>query len=231
MLIEIFSFKYGESLFNTRRLFHKDERNDSIPFSWLFYLIKNKNKFVLVDAGFSTESYIEQFEIKNYENPLKLLEKCNIQPKDITDLIITHTHFDHFDNIDKFPNATIYIQSNELEKLNKYYVDASQLGKQVISFDDTIVVKDTNITVIKVGGHTAGSSIVKVNIGGSEILITGDEAYLYETIVKNIPIGTYYDLERNRFFIDSLNKSIDNVFTFHDPSIVPVKEQHKIFSY
>ena len=61
--------------------------------------------------------------------------------------------------------------------------------------------------------------------------LTGDEAYLYENIVKSIPIGTCYNVGKNRLFIKGLNKSIKNVFTFHDPSIVPTGEQYKVFSF
>jgi len=111
--MKIIAFKYGESLFSTEKIFYKDNRHEFVAFAWLFYLIKNSGKFVLVDTGFSTEMFIERYKIENYENPLKILKNNNIQPEEITDLIITHAHFDHVDNISKFPNASIFIQSDE----------------------------------------------------------------------------------------------------------------------
>ncbi len=228
--MEIIAFKYGESLFSTEKIFYKDNRHELVPFSWLFYLIKNSGKFILVDTGFSTEMFIERYKIENYENPLKILKNNNIQPEEITDLIITHAHFDHVGNISKFPHASIFIQSDELKGLSKH-MDTSRFGKQIVEFNDKLEIGNTGISVVKIGGHTSGSSIVKVNSAEGDIIITGDEAYLYENIVKDIPIGTYHNAEKNRLFIKSLNKSIKNVFTFHDPSIVPAKEQYKIFSF
>lgn len=228
--MDIIAFKYGESLFPTEKIFYKDENHDFIAFSWLFYLIKNNSRTVLVDAGFSDESYIEPYKIKNYENPLKILKKVNIQPDEITDLIITHAHFDHADNIGKFPCASIYIQSDEFKELSKH-TDTSQFSKQIVKFNDQLEIGNTGISVVKIGGHSEGSCIIKANSAEGEIVITGDEAYLYENILKGIPVGNCYDVGKNRSFINSLNKSTKNVFTFHDPSIVPAKERYKVFSF
>jgi len=228
--LDIIAFKYGESLFSTELLFYKDKRHEFVVISWLFYLIKNNSKCVLLDAGFSTKRFIELYKIENYENPLKILKANNIQPEEITDLIITHAHFDHVDNISKFPHASIYIQSDEYKELSKH-IDTSRFKEQIVEFNDRLEIENTEISIIKIGGHTAGSSIVKVNSVEGEIVITGDEAYLYENIVKNIPIGTCYNVGKNRLFIKGMNQRITNVFTFHDPSIVPTGEQYKVFSF
>ncbi len=37
-------------------------------------------------------------------------------PEDIDTVIITHAHFDHFGNVEDFPNATFYMQEKELSK-------------------------------------------------------------------------------------------------------------------
>ena len=52
-------------------------------------------------------------QCKNFIDPVKILKDNNITPESITDIIITHAHFDHIENIHRFPNARIIISLEE----------------------------------------------------------------------------------------------------------------------
>ena len=43
-----------------------------------------------------------------------MLSEMNLAPEAISDIFITHAHFDHMGSIAEFPNAQIYIQKSEL---------------------------------------------------------------------------------------------------------------------
>ena len=57
------------------------------------------DKTILVDTGTSDQNKIAIFEI-DYKNPITLLDEFGVKPSKITDVIITHKHWDHIDNID-----------------------------------------------------------------------------------------------------------------------------------
>ena len=38
-----------------------------------------------------------------------------IKPEDVTDVIISHVHWDHLDGIDLFPRARVWIQREEFD--------------------------------------------------------------------------------------------------------------------
>lgn len=104
-----------------------DELN-RILMSLRVVLIETKNKKILVDTGigdYHNDKFKDQFEITSDQSPLEtaLKKHKNIQPEDITDIIITHLHFDHVGGLGKgldskelvFPNATIHLHQKHFE--------------------------------------------------------------------------------------------------------------------
>jgi N-acyl homoserine lactone hydrolase len=49
-------------------------------------------------------------------SPKEVLASCGVTPDDVQTVFITHAHFDHLGGTDDFPNATFYIQEQELSK-------------------------------------------------------------------------------------------------------------------
>src|SRR5438876_7673880 len=57
---------------------------------------------------------------------LPIFERAGLKAGDITDVIISHIHWDHADGFDLFPNAKIWIQKDEIE----YYAGEAWSGKR-----------------------------------------------------------------------------------------------------
>ena len=95
---------------------------DSSGICYMIYLLKGNNgRTILVDAGFTETPAMYNMHAFNYIRPDSMLRKINIDPKDITDLIVTHPHWDHIDGIGLFPNAHIWIQKEDFN----YFVGAA----------------------------------------------------------------------------------------------------------
>lgn len=47
----------------------------------------------------------------------KSFENLDVGPEDVEDVLLTHVHFDHCDNIDLFPNATVHVYEPEMQRL------------------------------------------------------------------------------------------------------------------
>ncbi|MEE9525351.1 MAG: MBL fold metallo-hydrolase [Candidatus Woesearchaeota archaeon] len=206
--LELYAVKYGDSSYDSDNIYYEDELEEDLPFAWMFYVIKYNEKIILIDTGFSDQELIEKYDI-DYKDPLELLKKLNIEPSQVTDVIITHSHFDHIGNVDKFPDSKIYIQKDELEKFKSREI----LKDNIITFDDVYWLYSI-IKIEKIGGHTIGSSVVSFK----DNILTGDECYLLDNC-KGKPIGTYYDIEKNKEFIEKLRTSNKKILTFHDPLI------------
>lgn len=89
-----------------------------LPYGYV--LIRGNAHNILVDCGHDYAAYgqilSDRFGVENWHSPADVLAEVGITPEDITDVIITHAHFDHMGGIAFFPNATFYIQEQELSK-------------------------------------------------------------------------------------------------------------------
>ena len=132
--IEPASFKLdGGAMFGIipKPLWHKvhpaDELN-RIDLALRLLLIKSGDKTILIDTGigdYHGDKFDQRFAVTNSHSPLEnALLKIGLKTSDITDLIISHLHFDHVGGIAKmennqlvplFQNATLYLHKEHFD--------------------------------------------------------------------------------------------------------------------
>ena len=86
----------------------------------------------LVDVGFDAP-WIPRFGFYDYEAPDAVLAKVGLTPADIETVLVSHMHFDHVNNISRFPNAQVYVQWEEFQGWSKVLALPSRytpLGEQ-----------------------------------------------------------------------------------------------------
>jgi glyoxylase-like metal-dependent hydrolase (beta-lactamase superfamily II) len=104
-----------------------DEFN-RINMSLRVVLIQDGDRNILVDTGigdYHGEKFEGQFDVVGLGDhlPTVLQSECGLKPEDITDIILTHLHFDHVGGLGKgndphepvFPNAMIHVHKKHLE--------------------------------------------------------------------------------------------------------------------
>lgn len=207
--IELTALEYGRSSIPEKMAFEGSESERRRPIVFLIYLIRQRDRLILVDAGFDT---MPGWDLQDFVGPVKALERIGISPESITDVILTHTHHDHAEGVRHFKNADIYVQREEYELGKRYF--SSEL--KVHLFDDELDLTD-RVRAVKIGGHSVGSCIVEVRLGERTAVIAGDECYLYECIDKRIPTGTSYCPHKSREFIETYATATDrDILLCHD---------------
>ncbi len=102
----------------------------SVKLPWCYVLVKGRGRTILIDVGYNHKEYgavmAESFGVANWRPSSVVLAECGVKPSEVTDVLITHAHFDHMGGTDDFPNATFYIQERELSK----WVWAMSLGRR-----------------------------------------------------------------------------------------------------
>ncbi len=120
-----------------------DELN-RIQLSLRVMLIQTSTRNILIDTGigdYHEEKFDQRFGIIGSKNPLVevLDKKFNLRPQDVTDLILTHLHFDHvgglgFDRQEHqlvFPDATLHLHRQHYEyALNPTLRDSGSFHSQ-----------------------------------------------------------------------------------------------------
>ncbi|EMJ98219.1 N-acyl homoserine lactonase family protein [Leptospira alstonii] len=233
----LYAFTYGRSLYPDRFL-NVEENKGSREIVYLFYLIRISGRNILLDTGFLNELYKKKFDFLSFERPDHLLKKCGIDPKEITDVVLTHFHFDHAGGIFLFPSATLHVQNHDLDLLKKQsyfpnqssYLSALNQTNRLHSFDGPYSLLP-GLQILFTGGHTPGSQALEwIVSSGKQFLFTGDECYFIEECKNGIglPKEAAFSLKRNRDFMEYVRILSDKgtkIFTFHDPSVLREGEE------
>ncbi len=226
--VTLTAVRYGMSHYSSEYIFIDDTARSPIEFHWLFYLLRTPTRVVLIDCGFSDPGMARRFGV-TLQDPVELLEKIGVEPEDVTDIVATHAHFDHIGNIDRFPNATLWIHANAWQSFvnGPFSIPLADAMKKKARLN--LFTKEIEplpfMEVIPVEGHAPGSCYVRLNLEDRTIILTGDEAYLPENWQKLRGVGTYVDPVKNmkalREFKALAAQPDVSLFTFHDPAIIP----------
>jgi len=115
-----------------------------VDIAMVFWLIRGGGRNILFDCGFHRPSWIARFRVTDFLSPAEAVREAGLEPSLITDIIVSHAHWDHMGGLDLFPNATIWIQKAEYE----YYTgEAWQPGgrKGGIDTDDVTELLARNL--------------------------------------------------------------------------------------
>src|SRR5437588_8837945 len=116
-IYEVYALSYGVyPNFPVSGLIAGADKNRKIDLQMMIWLIKGPGgKNILVDTGCYHENVVKGKGIRNLIKASDAIANLGLSAADITDVIITHMHWDHADGMDLFPNARIWIQKDELE--------------------------------------------------------------------------------------------------------------------
>src|SRR5262245_6660443 len=91
----------------------EDEKLDIATVVWL---IRGNGKNILFDSGYHRQTPgFDRFKTTDFISPADAVKLAGVQPDEITDVIVSHIHWDHMGGIDLFPKATIWIQKDEYQ--------------------------------------------------------------------------------------------------------------------
>ena len=91
------------------------DRDRRLDIAMMVWVLKGGGRIAIVDSGFHRERYFRQFTVKDYIKPSEAIAPLGIGPDDVTDLLVTHLHWDHAGGIDLFPAARVWIQKEEYD--------------------------------------------------------------------------------------------------------------------
>ena len=212
----------------------KDETVDTI---YVFWLIRGGGRKILFDSGFHRERWFKEWTITNYLRPDKAVALAGVKPEEITDVVISHAHWDHLGGIDLFPQATVWIQR---EEYRYYTADAWQPGgdhggidpedvQELVRLNTTgrlrLVDGDDvelfpGIRAYTGGRHTFASQYLRVD-GHPAFVLASDNVYLYRNLIEHKPSATFSEDDypanlRNQERMVALAGSLDRVIPGHD---------------
>jgi glyoxylase-like metal-dependent hydrolase (beta-lactamase superfamily II) len=237
---EVYAIKYAELPdFPVAGLIAGADKSRKMDIAMLIWLVRGNGRNILVDSGFYRPQFFKSWKVNDFVKPSEAIAKVGLKPEDITDVIITHMHWDHADGMDLFPKAKIWLQKDEYT----YYTGEAWQSPKThggIDPDDVLAVVKLNIAgrvglvngdaqeilpgiTCYIGGkHTYQSQYVSVKTASGAEVLASDNMYLYENLATHKPIAQTLDADSNLRAQDRMKQIASDprlIVPGHDPAI------------
>ena len=211
---------------------------EKLDIAMVVWLVRGDGRTILFDAGFHREKWFEDFPMRDYLRPDEAVRRAGVAPGEVTDVIVSHAHWDHVGGVDLFPRATVWIQKDEFT----YYTGAAwqpggrhggidpedvaelvrrntQGSLRLVDGDDVEILP--GIRVYTGARHTYASQYVRVD-GTPSFVLASDNCYLYRNLETRAPGATFDPADREANLaaqerMIQLAGSRDRVVPGHDP--------------
>jgi glyoxylase-like metal-dependent hydrolase (beta-lactamase superfamily II) len=157
------------------------------------------------------------------ERTIEALKRNGIDPAEVSHVVVTHMHADHYDYFDAFPNAKLVVNKREYKDMTdgrdrlapdvRKAINARPKALKVIGDNEKIA---PGIRGVQLGCHTPGSQGILVQTWMGPVLLAGDVVYKYENIEKDRPIRSP-DPQICRDAMKKIRSLADIVVPAHDP--------------
>ncbi|GGV58331.1 hypothetical protein GCM10010277_60890 [Streptomyces longisporoflavus] len=241
-LYEVLALRFGTHAQRpARENFLTDEGQfapgSQMPNDYYLWVVRNDRHFLLVDTGFPEEMARRRGRTL-FRDPVEALGDLGTSADDVTDVVITHMHYDHAGNLDRFPHARIHLQEEELR-----FCTGPSMRHRVVRrpfepvnvhtavqglFEDQLVLHRgeaeilPGVTVHPVPGHTPGTQVVRVPTARGWVVLASDAAHLWANIRLRSPFPILESLTPmldGYDTIEALADGDDHVIPGHDPQV------------
>jgi glyoxylase-like metal-dependent hydrolase (beta-lactamase superfamily II) len=212
---EVYAVRFATiAAYPTSSLIVGVQKDRTTDLSMMVWAIRDAGgRIILVDAGFYRPKFLERWKPVWHLPPSEAVARAfGITAASVTDIIISHVHWDHADGADLFPRARVWIQKEEYEHYvgpdgtapagtidpldAKMLFDLNAAGRvQMVDGDDKEILP--GIRVYTGGKHTWASQYVGVQTRKGTVILASDNAYLYENLEERIPIAQTLDAASN----------------------------------
>ena len=236
---EIYALKYGHSARRSPENFIGGDAHDvDMPLDYSNWLIRNAARSFVVDTGYDEASASKRN--RDLVRPVRdNLAALGIRCEAVTDVIVTHMHYDHAGNDGLFPAARFHVQDAEMAYAtgrcmchaysnHPYDVDnVTAMVRRVyagkVCFHDGVSELAPGITLHRIGGHSRGLQVVRVKTARGHVVLASDTAHFYAHLDRRriFPtVDSVADVLEGYDTVLRLATSRDHVIPGHDPLVM-----------
>jgi glyoxylase-like metal-dependent hydrolase (beta-lactamase superfamily II) len=236
---EIYAIRYAHLERTARHNFLGGDPHDGpMPLDYFVWAIRGAALTVVVDTGFDAEQAAKRQRtlVRPVEDGLQAI---GIDHTQVTDVIVSHMHYDHSGNPRLFPRARMHLQDAEMRYCTgrsmthahlRAPFEAADVARMVHRvFEERALFHDgeaelaPGISLHQVGGHTPGLQVVRVSTARGPVVLASDAAHFYANLEQRRPfpivdnVTDYLEAYRK---IRSLAASDAHIIPGHDPLVL-----------
>jgi glyoxylase-like metal-dependent hydrolase (beta-lactamase superfamily II) len=236
---ELFAIRYATR--DARRSDHfigGDPHDGPMPMDYFVWVAQGGGRTFVIDTGFSAE--IAQKRKRTFlRSPIETLGLLGIDANAVEDVILTHLHYDHAGNFDRFPKARFHLQERELAYATGRYMQYPRLSHSFEVEDVCGIVRlnyarrvvfyngdaelAPGITIHAASGHSAGLQFVRVKTRRGPVVLASDVSHFYENMASERPFTTAFHIGE---MLEGFDKLIamapdeSHIVPGHDPLVM-----------
>ncbi len=205
---------------------------------YFVWVLRRGDATFVVDTGFGPEAATRR-KRELLRSPVESLRLLGVDPAQVTDVIITHLHYDHAGNLDGFPRARFHLQDRDMS-----YATGRSMSRKILRapFDlenvqtmlahiyaERVVFHDGDAELVpglhlhRVGGHSAGLQLVRVWARRGWVVVASDASHLYANFEQRRPFPIVYNVAEMLEGFEMLYRladSPDHIVPGHDPLVM-----------
>jgi glyoxylase-like metal-dependent hydrolase (beta-lactamase superfamily II) len=236
---QVYAIKYATREARSGEHFYGGDPHDApMPMDYYVWAVVSPERTIVVDAGFTAEVAARRGR-KHLRCPTEGLEALGIDCARVPYVILTHLHYDHVGNLEKFPEATYVVQEAEMAFWTGRYAGRDYF-RTLVEVDDIAYLVQENfegrlrfvagseeivpgIEVHRTGGHSAGLQVVRVKTARGSVVLASDATHFYANIEQDRPYSIVSDLPRMYGAFDLVHALADSsahMVPGHDPLVM-----------
>jgi glyoxylase-like metal-dependent hydrolase (beta-lactamase superfamily II) len=238
-IYHIYALRFGRVPERTVHLnFMRNDLHDGpMPMDFNLWIVRNAHRTILVDTGFGPRAVAQRARPLDID-PMEALARIGIAPDTVTDVVLTHMHFDHAGNLDRLPRACLHVQDKEVAfatgrcmchaglRMPYDVEDVVQLVRGTyadrVHHHDGAASPFPGISLHPLPGHSRGLQGVRVMTPRGPVLLASDASHYYANLVRRSPFSITVDTADT---LNSYNEmmrlvpDITHIIPGHDPRV------------
>ncbi|RTL70196.1 MAG: N-acyl homoserine lactonase family protein [Hyphomicrobiales bacterium] len=238
---EILALKYAENPARKRldAFIAADDHDAPYPIDYFIWVVRNAQRTLVIDTGFDAAEAARRAR-SVLRVPAQMLRDVGIDAARVTDVVITHLHYDHAGTLDAFPAARFHLQAAEMVYATgpcmchghlKAPFTADHVCAMVrnvfagrVAFHDGDAEIAPGISLHKIGGHSRGLQSVRVMTATGPVVLASDASHYYENFetgkVFPITVDIADVLDGYRKLVRLAGGAARRVVPGHDPLVL-----------
>jgi glyoxylase-like metal-dependent hydrolase (beta-lactamase superfamily II) len=216
-----------------------DLHDGPMPLDYYVWAIRAGGRKIVVDTGFGAKAAARRGRSLLHD-PIDLLAQAGFPAEEVSDVVVTHLHYDHAGRLGAFPNATFHIQDAEMAYATGRYVTHAAIRGPIevedvveavrlvyrdrVRFHDGDAALCPGITLHRIGGHSAGLQVVRVETARGPLVLASDAFHFSENRLRKAPFPIVLHLgemlEGYRRCEELAGGDPDLLIPGHDPEVV-----------